>query len=556
MDCAFVQAAGPGAPPVPPGSGPGTDPAAFGAVIDPLLAAITGAPAADSTPIASGGGAEIMSPAAAMLAALTEASLSVQPPPTVDEAPVSLGTTAPAPDGTPPVDADQAASAEDAGAPDPASAVPVIVGLPFAEPATPAMPAPGLDAPGADENASAVIDDDPSPAPATPGGPAAARAPHPEPPRASAPEESAAVMPPSSEVPPPGVSAPAPPADAPGTETVSPAAPRFERAAGGAAPSVLQDVPPGESLQLDAVSTAPSQGPGTADNGRQAMADRGQGTGDRRQGTAGAGPRVGNGRHVHAVAPSGVSGVAAALAAPLRAAAGPGVTSAPQGTHRGVEAGVSPHAAGIAEAEGHPPVVPGAARETASTGAEAAAASAFGEPGGSETGHGGNHTPEPGGSGQGMPAPVVSAAAPAAWAGWPAGQMSAAAPVAPGQATSTDDPVVPQLVKALHVQLRNGVGEARVQLDPHHLGAVSVTLRVDGGVVSAVITAEQPAVRHWLEAHESSLRGALADQGLQLDRLRVEPDGQSSDGRAPTGHEPPPRRRMLRKETATFERVA
>jgi flagellar hook-length control protein FliK len=100
------------------------------------------------------------------------------------------------------------------------------------------------------------------------------------------------------------------------------------------------------------------------------------------------------------------------------------------------------------------------------------------------------------------------------------------------------------------------VGEARVQLDPHHLGAVSVALRVDNGVVSAVITAEQPAVRHWLETHESSLRGSLSEQGLQLDRLRVEPDGQQAGDRASTGQEPPPRRRMLRKETATFELVA
>jgi hypothetical protein len=118
-----------------------------------------------------------------------------------------------------------------------------------------------------------------------------------------------------------------------------------------------------------------------------------------------------------------------------------------------------------------------------------------------------------------------------------------------------DDVVVPQLVRAMHLQLARGVGEARLQLDPRHLGAVSVALRVANGVVSAVVTAEQPSVRHWIEAHESTLRQALADQGLELEKLQVHEDGRSPDGES-RHHDEVPRRRSPRRDTATFELVA
>lgn len=123
-------------------------------------------------------------------------------------------------------------------------------------------------------------------------------------------------------------------------------------------------------------------------------------------------------------------------------------------------------------------------------------------------------------------------------------------------ASPSDDVVLPQLVRAMRLQLVGGVGEARIQLDPKHLGAVTVNLRVEGGVVSAVVTAEQSAVRQWIEQHEMSLRQALAQQGLMLDRLHVERDGRPPEERASDGQDGPPRRRAPRKDTATFELLA
>jgi flagellar hook-length control protein FliK len=115
---------------------------------------------------------------------------------------------------------------------------------------------------------------------------------------------------------------------------------------------------------------------------------------------------------------------------------------------------------------------------------------------------------------------------------------------------------MPQIVRAMHLQMRGGVGEARVQLDPQHLGAVSVALRVQGTMVTAVISAEQPAVRQWLETHEHTLRQALVEQGLDLHRLLVEEDEPRRDRHEQEAERYVPRRVPRRRETATFELVA
>jgi flagellar hook-length control protein FliK len=102
--------------------------------------------------------------------------------------------------------------------------------------------------------------------------------------------------------------------------------------------------------------------------------------------------------------------------------------------------------------------------------------------------------------------------------------------------------VMPQIVQAMRVQMRNGVGEARVQLEPEHLGAVTVALRIEHGRVTATITADAPDVRRWIDGHQSMLRDALADQGLELTRFVVNPDSDPPE-REPREPEPSPRRR-------------
>ena len=85
--------------------------------------------------------------------------------------------------------------------------------------------------------------------------------------------------------------------------------------------------------------------------------------------------------------------------------------------------------------------------------------------------------------------------------------------------------VVAQLVHSMRMQFRDGIGEAILKLKPEHLGTVSISLRLENGVVSANVHAGVPAVRQWLESHQDLLRDSLADQGLRLERFVVEPDG-------------------------------
>jgi flagellar hook-length control protein FliK len=78
-----------------------------------------------------------------------------------------------------------------------------------------------------------------------------------------------------------------------------------------------------------------------------------------------------------------------------------------------------------------------------------------------------------------------------------------------------------QVVRALYLQWRGGVGEAHVQLNPEHLGQVTLSLRVEQGNVAATVVAETETAQRWIESHRDSLQQSLGEQGLKLDRLMV-----------------------------------
>jgi flagellar hook-length control protein FliK len=77
------------------------------------------------------------------------------------------------------------------------------------------------------------------------------------------------------------------------------------------------------------------------------------------------------------------------------------------------------------------------------------------------------------------------------------------------------------------VRLFSGVGgasEARLQLDPEHLGPVALTVRVEQGTVSAHFRAETPAAQRWIETHQQELRSSLREQGLEVRDVVVTTD--------------------------------
>ena len=109
-----------------------------------------------------------------------------------------------------------------------------------------------------------------------------------------------------------------------------------------------------------------------------------------------------------------------------------------------------------------------------------------------------------------------------------------------------------QLVRAIRMQWRNGVGEAKLRLTPEHLGEVLVSLQVRQGAVSAVLRADSQIVREWIRAHQNELKASLEAQGLQLDELVVEEDGHADQ--QPGREFDRPRRRPPRQTSeARFE---
>jgi flagellar hook-length control protein FliK len=89
---------------------------------------------------------------------------------------------------------------------------------------------------------------------------------------------------------------------------------------------------------------------------------------------------------------------------------------------------------------------------------------------------------------------------------------------------------VDQIVRAISLQVRDGIGVARVRLQPDHLGEVQIDLKVDRERVSAVLHVERSDVRAQIEGQGQTLRAGLAAQGLHLEELTVRDDGQGGQG--------------------------
>jgi flagellar hook-length control protein FliK len=124
---------------------------------------------------------------------------------------------------------------------------------------------------------------------------------------------------------------------------------------------------------------------------------------------------------------------------------------------------------------------------------------------------------------------LLHGAAPVALDHAPLPALAAADSAAPAAALAPD--TADRIVQSLRFQVARGGGDAVLHLQPEHLGPVAISLRVGNGAVSAVITADHPAVAEWLQSNQQSLREALEASGLQLERFIVQRDGQSPSDR-------------------------
>jgi flagellar hook-length control protein FliK len=109
------------------------------------------------------------------------------------------------------------------------------------------------------------------------------------------------------------------------------------------------------------------------------------------------------------------------------------------------------------------------------------------------------------------------------------------------------DGEAPSTVGPVRLRWQDGIGEARLRLGPDHLGDVSVSVRVEHHTVTAALRAATVEQQQWIAAHESELRHALGEQGLELDRLEVSVDPDREQRQTPR-QEPPIPFRMRRNE--------
>jgi flagellar hook-length control protein FliK len=136
-------------------------------------------------------------------------------------------------------------------------------------------------------------------------------------------------------------------------------------------------------------------------------------------------------------------------------------------------------------------------------------------------------------------------------------------PSSPAQST-VDRELPMQIIQSIRMQWAAGGGEARVRLQPDYMGELTVSIKVQQGVVTASLATEVPAVRQWIETNEGALRQALADHGLQLDRLVVTRDTAAAERDEHRRHDhtnrqqQPPRQRPRRRreDEATFDVIA
>lgn len=133
------------------------------------------------------------------------------------------------------------------------------------------------------------------------------------------------------------------------------------------------------------------------------------------------------------------------------------------------------------------------------------------------------------------------AANPAAGVSPSAGSNRPGSPVAQTMPTSTATPAptgegegpertVSGVGRGLETLVRQRGGNLTMRLDPPSLGQLKVEMRMEGGRVAVLLTAASDSARSLLGDNLGSLRQALEDRGLAVDRLVVETSTRTSEG--------------------------
>ncbi len=90
----------------------------------------------------------------------------------------------------------------------------------------------------------------------------------------------------------------------------------------------------------------------------------------------------------------------------------------------------------------------------------------------------------------------------------------------PAPASGLSEAPIVRSALAVH---RVGGGAMTIKLEPEHLGSMRINLRLEGDRLSLDFQADNPQARHLLSDSMDSLRRALADEGLRVDAVTVQP---------------------------------
>jgi flagellar hook-length control protein FliK len=113
--------------------------------------------------------------------------------------------------------------------------------------------------------------------------------------------------------------------------------------------------------------------------------------------------------------------------------------------------------------------------------------------------------------------------------------------------------IIEQVVKGIVLRNAGATSEVRLQLQPAHLGDVSLKLTVTGNTISANIVAQNADVRDALLSNQQHLARSLADAGLSLGKFSVNVSGGNSGSREQQLHH---RRGGLRTGALQLDSIA
>lgn len=107
-------------------------------------------------------------------------------------------------------------------------------------------------------------------------------------------------------------------------------------------------------------------------------------------------------------------------------------------------------------------------------------------------------------------------------AGNRAEEMTGGSQRSDGPARVNQQAFVDRVISSIRTHFtRDGGGRMTVQLDPPNLGRMALDLRIRAGVLTASIETTTEAARSMITAGLSQLRGALAEQGITVERFEV-----------------------------------